>query len=684
MAYTLNRYFATVFSNPNAPRVIVYPNNATAAQLMNHHKNGANIIKVSDCLSDDDTHLPMPNVLMSAIDAKIQALNDRALVAGLDAYLALLDNEGVTAFLSELRSRLDANVLNVDYLLSVHSNPNFAPRYEEARSVVLVEGNEDTLEPISIQVYSDKWVKSGSIAGYKQLLRKMGLYEPSGNYTLTLAGLSEKQAGIGNTVSFIVNTRDVAAQHYGLDANLDDTTLELLLSQSAENGQNAENYLENLFGIENINTRFALKRLLEIPADSLWFAHIWLLRGRLPSDSYIAKVISADVTRDNLLWKYIVGSTIDVLLDVNAKTYSVERAEALKAIGSEYESLVVEFIGRTNDNDDALPFLNCGTTAERVEIVRRAALEDLSHGLPKEYVEFFSTLTDYFSSAFEYEDKATTAYFEEYRRLKVSGSITDNFVKRAYNFAIPKTYSSRDAVIAELQTQSDTALLVVDAMGAEYMPLLLAMAKRRGMNIESWAVVTAKLPTETVFNPIKWDAVRVLPEIKSIDNIVHNGASKREMCLPERNFVETLRVFETEIMNRIADGLIRFARVVVTADHGASRLAVIAHNEDKGTTLPWEGQPDNWRYSLAPQGVPRPPELEQAYFPETEKTYWIVRGYNRLPKMGGKLYELHGGATPEEMLVPVIVFTKNAVAEVPKQLRKKTTADVVDEFEDLI
>jgi hypothetical protein len=43
--------------------------------------------------------------------------------------------------------------------------------------------------------------------------------------------------------------------------------------------------------------------------------------------------------------------------------------------------------------------------------------------------------------------------------------------------------------------------------------------------------------------------------------------------------------------------------------------------------------------------------------------YWVVRGYNRLPKSGGKKNELHGGATLEERLVPVIVFKKGAVLE---------------------
>jgi hypothetical protein len=415
---------------------------------------------------------------------------------------------------------------------------------------------------------------------------------------------------------------------------------------------------------------------------------MWVLRRRIPGDSYITKVLYENITRDNLLWKYVVGSAVSVLSDMNAKKYAAERAEALKAIGSDYESLVVEFIEQSKELGDALQFLNCGTNAERIEIVRRASTEDLSYGLPKEYGELFPTLADYFSTDFDYGDEATAEYFQEYRRLKVSNGITDVFAKRAFDIVVPKTYPMRDAVLSELQTQTDIALLVVDAMGVEYMPLLISLAKRRGMNIESQAVVTAKLPTETKFNPIKWSEERTLSEIKSVDIIVHNGAVKHESNTPERNFAEMLRVFETEIMNRVANGLTQFARVVVTADHGASRLAVIAHNEGKGTTLPWDkqkyGEPDDWRYSLAPQGVARPPELDQEYFPDTMKTYWIVRGYNRLPKMGGKLYELHGGATLEEMLVPIVVFTRNAVTAQPNKPVKKAVADVVDEFEGII
>ena len=41
--------------------------------------------------------------------------------------------------------------------------------------------------------------------------------------------------------------------------------------------------------------------------------------------------------------------------------------------------------------------------------------------------------------------------------------------------------------------------------------------------------------------------------------------------------------------------------------------------------------------------------------------YWVVKGYDRMSKSGGKLNELHGGLTYEEAIVPIVVFEKGAV-----------------------
>ena len=48
------------------------------------------------------------------------------------------------------------------------------------------------------------------------------------------------------------------------------------------------------------------------------------------------------------------------------------------------------------------------------------------------------------------------------------------------------------------------------------------------------------------------------------------------------------------------------------------------------------------------------------------------------------MYELHGGASLEERLVPIVVFSRNAATEEPKQLDKKAKVEIVDEFDGLI
>jgi hypothetical protein len=93
--------------------------------------------------------------------------------------------------------------------------------------------------------------------------------------------------------------------------------------------------------------------------------------------------------------------------------------------------------------------------------------------------------------------------------------------------------------------------------------------------------------------------------------------------------------------------------------------------------LPWNDKLQDWRYSVAPPNTECPPEFESYYDAEKETTYWVVRGYNRLPKKGGKL-SVHGGATLEERLVPVIVFSKTKNKLEPENIGKQATPQFVE------
>jgi hypothetical protein len=676
MAYTLNEYYKLTLNNPNAPRIIVYPNNTVAANLLNHNKsNGAAVVSVSDCIAAGAVSLPMPDSLLSSLDRKIQTQHGHVAVVGIDAYLSLLSEDNITAFFVALRGRIDDGRLKVVYILSSRHNLYFDnPRYEESLNVVKIGGDLEHTEPPKVKVVSDEWVKPGNLVDYHTLLKQLGDFWPTGNYTLVLRDFCYEQAGLGNNVFFFLDIRQIAESFYGVSADLRSVTLKLLLSKTKERGGTPENCLETEFGKSNLDARFALKRLLELPDDDLWSAYVWLIQKRLPADTYLAKVLSSDVTRGNLIRKYVVNSAIAVLDDNDAKKLAAERADAL--IGMSVESLIVEFIGQTKNIGSASKFLNCGTEAERIEIIRRVSELDLTTGLPEPFAQLYPALTDYLSSEYDYGSSDLTDYFKEYRKLKITNAITPDFVKKAYEFVLYTSFPNRESVLSKLRTE-DAALLVVDGMGAEYFPLLLATAKRRNMNLKSFVVASVNLPTMTEFNHIQWDTERTLNEVRETDTTAHDGAVKYENNPPERNIEKTLRAFD-EVFNRVAAGLNQFSSIVVTADHGTSRLAVLAHNANLGVTLPWNGQPDDWRYSVAPEGIVRPAELDQQYHPNSGKTYWVVRGYNRLPKSGGKPNELHGGASLEERLVPIVVFTRADTVMQPKQPDKKAMEQIID------
>jgi hypothetical protein len=202
-------------------------------------------------------------------------------------------------------------------------------------------------------------------------------------------------------------------------------------------------------------------------------------------------------------------------------------------------------------------------------------------------------------------------------------------------------------------------LLVVDAMGAEWLPMLVALARERNLGVDLLAVGMANLPTTTVFNKIEGpEGPRRLPDIKRLDNIAHSGAEMHETRLAWENLAAALDVIGSKVLPHVAEGLARFERVLVTADHGSSRLAVLAWQSEPrlARTLVCEegAEVADWRYRECAAHGECPPEMEETL----DGRHWVVRGYDRLPKKGGGHgFELHGGATLEERLVPVVIFS---------------------------
>jgi hypothetical protein len=682
MPYTLNEYYE--FTNSTDTRVEVYSDNNTAAQLLAYHKqNNAFELRISDCINTDMLTLPMPDYIMQVLDEEAINTKKRIIITGIDAYLSLLNKQNVERFIIALYSRIDEGKLNVAYLISRNrfdGSKFLNPKFQNSLQVVHIGNDHQPIQQSFVNIVSQKWVQQGNNpTDWKALLEALGQFEPIGEYMLVLDKFDINQAGISDNILQLHDIYSVAEKYYKITSYLEKNVLESLILKCKESNIKPLDLLEKQFGFENTDKRYAVKRLLELKNDELWSAYLWFLKKKIDSYSYLAVVLSKELTKDNLLRVYVCDIATTVLKDINAVNFANERALAVKEIGNVADASIIEFIGKTKmqANETIACWLNCHTKAEYIEIVRRVSESDLSNGLPRIWHDLYPLLNDYLSDEYDYGSTDITNYFRDYRRLKIKNDVTEDFVKQALNFILPSDYVFRDAFLQELSSDNNTALLMVDGMGAEYFPLVLAMAKKNSLNIENAVISSVKLPSSTSFNSIYWDENRKLkPNIHEIDNISHDGAKKHEKCSPAHNIVATLAVFET-IFNCVTNSLISYERVVVTADHGSSLLAVLAHKRGLTKTLSWTGKPQDWRYTAAPENMSRPLEFEHCYIAESNTTYWVVRGYNRLPKEGGKL-SVHGGATLEECLVPVIVFSKASVDYIPKRTENQTIEQIVE------
>lgn len=684
MRFSLNTY--QPYMRDKCTRIDVYPNNNVASNLVVEYRSiGYTDISVHRLISNSIKTIPLPDQLIKAMSDFASEHPEGVVYVGLDAYLALLQQWQQRDFYNGLRSLLDADKLNVRFLISemsFHQSAFDNPRYIDGMGIVYLEGKRELTEALSVLLMPYRWVKNNveaeSISG---CLAAMGDYIPVGNRVIAM-DIGEMPSEDYGCLTVLRDPNEALKRLYNIDMTFDIEDADLLLTECAQNSMKPEAFLTERFGgAKYLNCEKAPAQLINLKEDRLWECYAWLLRMKIDRDSYLYRVLSTSYDATHFSQSYIVDTAISLLGDQNAMSYAREREAALRDRNS-FEPLIAGFVAATQSDDRVIPFLNCGTDSELKGLILHASRLELTYGLPKQYnIETAAVLRYYLSPNYDYGNIALTEYFHKLRCFRMSNTVDQVFVEEAYNALIPKEIKQRDAIIGSYD-DGETALLVVDGMGAEYYPLLLNMADENAIEVEEKRIVSAVLPTSTGFNKIKWPEERRIQEVKRVDSITHNGYSHYEKCGYEENLAEVFNVFKKQVLPRIVSGLRQYKRVVVTADHGASYIAVTAHKNGMDKTLPWPwGTPDDWRYSGMSQNIDAPEGMVAVYSATEQKTYYVVKGYNRLPKEGGKSYGLHGGATLEEILVPFVVFKKDSAPEsqtiTPEQMVENDLFDML-------
>lgn len=343
--------------------------------------------------------------------------------------------------------------------------------------------------------------------------------------------------------------------------------------------------------------------------------------------------------------------------DKNFGVYYSQRKTVLEKLGNPADEVIGFCKVVISKGHDALYYLTDNSPKER-ELVF-SLLDKYSSAYTKEqlvkvfeavYPDLCAYLSDY-----RFKINLLDNYFAQYKYQKVINKLLPEFMdmvaeqaeKREYNLVLEPRAS-----VVESIDKKDAQLYFMDAMGVEYLGFIVSLCKEMDIAVKV-RVCRSELPSLTCENKEFLAAFEngdhPIVSIKDLDEIKHHGKGdydyqKTKLPIYLAKELEIIRDVLTKIKRKLIDGTIK--KAVMIADHGASRLAVLNERENI-----WEMEEKGVHSGRC---CPKSDVDQKPSYATDAGEYWALANYDRFKGGRKSNVEVHGGATLEELTVPVI------------------------------
>lgn len=361
----------------------------------------------------------------------------------------------------------------------------------------------------------------------------------------------------------------------------------------------------------------------------------------------------------------------DEILLMESRTDSMisERMKAMRAYKfTEFDEDYFKLMDRLRLPEMKLQLLTYETHEERTYAIRVVS-GMLRDGAEPEAIaamlkNVYPTLATYLSEN-SGMDSEVDEYLAWYRENKLINRFPGNYEKTI-------AFERFDSRYKQMQKMADKDCyrFWIDGFGMEWLPVFIYELKKRGITPEAKYLTTALLPTETEYNH-QWD-INDPTEEKWIrlDKLSHNG-------IPDDNsyfscIVSQLGVF-AEAAKEVEKHLKDHEYVLITGDHGSSRLAALGFHDASLppiTPPPHSTVKCHGRFiELSGDGSSYSPLVGMKKILHSNGKHYVTMCDYRHFQQGGNAAagnddlhdvagETHGGNTPEERLVPVIIVKR--------------------------
>ncbi len=280
-------------------------------------------------------------------------------------------------------------------------------------------------------------------------------------------------------------------------------------------------------------------------------------------------------------------------------------------------------------------------------------VEDIKH--------FYTDLYYYLQPAFGTMEQNQTwvlDYINYYKRAKIADTYTQSVAaeikKRNGDTVKFLTWKNQfKTTRAHLQSRGDIEVFFwIDGLGIDWIPLIKHFIEERSVAekiyLNDVKIACAQLPTCTAINRIELEKLGakegvIFEKIGDIDTMAHQSTN-----IYPYNIINELDAVR-DIINQVITKYVG-KKIAIVSDHGLTYLSQL----QQGIGLSGYDYHHYGRYATIQKGVPT---IDENYFKmEDNKTVLALNHHS----LGNKIQSglgAHGGCTPEEVLVPIIIIS---------------------------
>lgn len=276
----------------------------------------------------------------------------------------------------------------------------------------------------------------------------------------------------------------------------------------------------------------------------------------------------------------------------------------------------------------------------------------------------YPDLAGYLSS-FRFHSELLDHYFACYKYQKVINRILPAFEavvdEQSTKMDFVSALKPRASIVDTLDA-TDARAFFFDALGVEYLGYIQEKCCEYGLSANI-SCGRCELPSLTSCNK---EFVAVLAskgcpvsDIKELDHVKHHGEDSFDYE-KEKTPIYLIRELEIidELLRKIRAGIFngQYGKAIILSDHGASRLAVL-HGTENIWSMATSGEHSGRCCKISEIDSKPDAAIESSGF-------WVLANYDRFKGGRRANVEVHGGASIEEVAVPIIEITrKGANAE---------------------